>query len=190
MFTPEQQNEIIKRRHEIVLKYCEELGWNPDELSMEQIMRIRSQKNWKEVPQQAIKLDLSQFEGTYTVDDAKKVADTLKGAIGILADVHDMSDSMAFAVSAMHSSNIDKEVILVGTGGHHGRTVLHHKANSGAIVVVNPTIPLELMKPTEPMIFKPAPALKPDPASIKSGKQLRRERRKDARKKDKRKNKK
>jgi hypothetical protein len=53
MFTAEQQQEIINKRHEIVLAYCKEKGWeaDPAKMTMEQIMEIRSQKNWKEVPQ-------------------------------------------------------------------------------------------------------------------------------------------
>lgn len=49
----EQQQEIINNRHEIVLAYCKEKGWdaNPATMTMEQIMEIRSQQNWKEVPQ-------------------------------------------------------------------------------------------------------------------------------------------
>jgi hypothetical protein len=45
--------EIIKRRHKIVVEYCKKMGWeaNPDVLTMKQIMEIRSQKEWKEVPQ-------------------------------------------------------------------------------------------------------------------------------------------
>lgn len=52
MFTGEQSNEIIKRRHEIVLAYCKEKGWDSDlsKLSLNQIMEIRSQQNWKDVP--------------------------------------------------------------------------------------------------------------------------------------------
>jgi len=53
MFNQEQANEIIKRRHEIVLAYCKEKGWeaDPAKMTIEQIMEIRSQQNWKEVPQ-------------------------------------------------------------------------------------------------------------------------------------------
>ena len=53
MFTQEQIQEIINRRHSIVVAYCEKMGWeaNPEKLTIEQIMEIRSQKEWKEVPQ-------------------------------------------------------------------------------------------------------------------------------------------
>lgn len=53
MFNQEQANEIIKRRHEIVLAYCKEKGWeaDPAKMTIWQIMEIRSQQNWKEVPQ-------------------------------------------------------------------------------------------------------------------------------------------
>jgi hypothetical protein len=52
MFTQEQSQEIINRRHKIVCDYCEKMGWeaNPETLTIEQIMEIRSQKEWKEVP--------------------------------------------------------------------------------------------------------------------------------------------
>lgn len=45
--------EIIRRRHEVVVEYCKKMGWeaNPDKLTIEQIMEIRSQKEWKEIPQ-------------------------------------------------------------------------------------------------------------------------------------------
>lgn len=45
--------EIIRRRHEVVVAYCKKMGWeaNPDKLTIDQIMEIRSQKEWKEVPQ-------------------------------------------------------------------------------------------------------------------------------------------
>ena len=53
MFTQEQIQEIINRRHSIVVAYCEKMGLeaNPEKLTIEQIMEIRSQKEWKEVPQ-------------------------------------------------------------------------------------------------------------------------------------------
>jgi len=52
MFTEQQSNEIIKRRHEIVLAYCKEKGWDsdPSKISLNQIMEIRGQQNWKDVP--------------------------------------------------------------------------------------------------------------------------------------------
>ena len=53
MFTQEQSQEIINRRHNVVVAYCEKMGWevSPEKLTMEQIMEIRSQNEWKEVPQ-------------------------------------------------------------------------------------------------------------------------------------------
>ena len=53
MFTQEQSQEIINRRHNIVVAYCEKMGWeaNPEKLTIEQILGIRSHKEWKEVPQ-------------------------------------------------------------------------------------------------------------------------------------------
>jgi len=53
MFTKIQSQEIINRRLKIVVAYCEKMGWeaNPEKLTVEQIMEIRSQKEWKEVPQ-------------------------------------------------------------------------------------------------------------------------------------------
>ena len=52
MFNQQQTEEIIKRRHEIVVKYCQEKGWstNPTELSFEQILEIRKQQEWIDVP--------------------------------------------------------------------------------------------------------------------------------------------
>jgi hypothetical protein len=57
MFNQEQQNEVIKRRHEVVVAYCKQKGWepNPDTLTIEQIMEIRAQKEWKDVPQNVLK---------------------------------------------------------------------------------------------------------------------------------------
>ena len=52
MFNQSQTEEIIKRRHEIAIAYCNEKGWstNPQELSFDQILEIRSQEKWKNVP--------------------------------------------------------------------------------------------------------------------------------------------
>jgi len=52
MFNQQQTEEIIKRRHEIVVNYCQEKGWstNPTELSFEQILEIRKQREWIDVP--------------------------------------------------------------------------------------------------------------------------------------------
>ena len=54
MFTRYQHQEIIKRRHEIVVAYCKEKGWefNPIKMSHEQTTEIRSQQNWIDVPEQ------------------------------------------------------------------------------------------------------------------------------------------
>ena len=47
-----KMEEIIKRRHEIVIAYCEKMEWeaNPETLTLEQIMEIRKQKDWIDVP--------------------------------------------------------------------------------------------------------------------------------------------
>lgn len=52
MFNQQQTEEIIKRRHEIVIAYCNEKGWStfPEELSFDQILEIRKQQNWIDVP--------------------------------------------------------------------------------------------------------------------------------------------
>jgi hypothetical protein len=44
--------EVIKKRHEIVVAYCDKMGWknDPATLTIEQVMKIRSLKEWKEVP--------------------------------------------------------------------------------------------------------------------------------------------
>lgn len=56
MFTSQQSDEVIRRRHEIVLVYCKEKGWeaDPSKLSIQQIMEIRSQQNWKDVPKNVL----------------------------------------------------------------------------------------------------------------------------------------
>jgi hypothetical protein len=52
MVTTKEAQEVINRRQEIVVAYCEKMGWGTDysKLTMDQIMEIRSQENWKEVP--------------------------------------------------------------------------------------------------------------------------------------------
>jgi hypothetical protein len=41
--------EVIEKRIAIVFNYCVEKGWslNPDDLTIEQIMEIRSLQEWK-----------------------------------------------------------------------------------------------------------------------------------------------
>ena len=53
MFNQEQHKEVIKRRHDFLVAYCNKKGWKPipETLTIDQIMEIRSQKEWKEVPQ-------------------------------------------------------------------------------------------------------------------------------------------
>lgn len=74
MFTPEQQNEIIQKRHEIVINYCKEKGWNPETITAEQIMEIRKLPAWMKVPFNVARIDFSEFEGTYNLDEAKYIA--------------------------------------------------------------------------------------------------------------------
>jgi hypothetical protein len=52
MFNQQQTEEIIKRRQKIAANYCQEKGWstNPTDLSFEQILEIRAQQEWKDVP--------------------------------------------------------------------------------------------------------------------------------------------
>ena len=50
MYSPEESQEIIKRRHAIVVAYCNSKGWE-GKLTMNQVMEIRNQQDWKEVPQ-------------------------------------------------------------------------------------------------------------------------------------------
>lgn len=38
---------IILARHEIVTKYCEEKGWDMEDLTIEQILEIRNLEEWK-----------------------------------------------------------------------------------------------------------------------------------------------
>ncbi len=56
MFDLSEQQEIFNKRHEIVLAYCKEKGWDatPSKLTLEQIMEIRRQQNWMEVPQKVV----------------------------------------------------------------------------------------------------------------------------------------
>lgn len=48
MLSSEQLEEMINRRHKVVVDYCKKNGWptNLDNLTMEQIMEIRSQPEW------------------------------------------------------------------------------------------------------------------------------------------------
>ena len=59
MSTQEQLQEIINRRHEIVFNYRKEKGWSadPSEMTIDQIMEIRSQQNWKDVPKKVEELN-------------------------------------------------------------------------------------------------------------------------------------
>ncbi len=52
MFTQQQQGEIITRRHEIAIAYCKKMGWPTIlfELSFAQVLEIRKQQNWIDVP--------------------------------------------------------------------------------------------------------------------------------------------
>ncbi len=52
-YTDEQAKEVIRRRHQIVLDYCKTKGWDADtaKLSIQQVMEIRGQQSWKDVPQ-------------------------------------------------------------------------------------------------------------------------------------------
>jgi len=45
----EKLNELVLRRGRIAFNYCVSKGWptDPAELTIEQIMEIRSQENWK-----------------------------------------------------------------------------------------------------------------------------------------------
>lgn len=42
--------QIIERRNRVVEAYCKKMGWSSDpaKLSIDQLMEIRSQKEWKE----------------------------------------------------------------------------------------------------------------------------------------------
>lgn len=44
-----ESNPVLKARDEFVRRYCLEKGWpsNRDDLTMDQIMEIRSQEGWK-----------------------------------------------------------------------------------------------------------------------------------------------
>ena len=38
--------QVIRDRHVIVTAYCENKGWDVDDLSFEQILEIRKQQDW------------------------------------------------------------------------------------------------------------------------------------------------
>lgn len=46
---PKGAQRTINARHEFMVAYCTEKGWptNPEDLSLEQIMEVRSQEGWK-----------------------------------------------------------------------------------------------------------------------------------------------
>jgi hypothetical protein len=44
----EDTRTTLERRGEFSKKYCEEHGWNMADLSIEQIMEIRKQPEWKD----------------------------------------------------------------------------------------------------------------------------------------------
>lgn len=143
--------------------------------------------NKKEEPLHQI--DLSQFEGTYNIDDAKKVVQTLKDGIGMIATINEEGTGSAVA-RALLASKIDasKEVIIIG--GHAGKTVLHHKPN-GSIVLVNPIALIPEPTNISSVFQKPFPTAELSTIQpLKSGKQLRNERRAKDRKEKKKLNKK
>jgi hypothetical protein len=43
---------IIKKRHEISVAYCQEKGWDIDDLTVEQILEIRQQPGWRDAGRQ------------------------------------------------------------------------------------------------------------------------------------------
>ena len=47
--TAEELQGMIDRRHQVVLDYCKKMGWSPDpeKLTIEQILEIRDQPEWK-----------------------------------------------------------------------------------------------------------------------------------------------
>ena len=56
-FNQEQHDEIIRRRHKIVVDYIKQKGWSEDyrEITMKQTMEIRSLKEWKNIPENVLK---------------------------------------------------------------------------------------------------------------------------------------
>ena len=44
----EEQQNIITGRYHFVNKYCNDMGWDKNDLSFEQIMEIRKQDEWKQ----------------------------------------------------------------------------------------------------------------------------------------------
>jgi hypothetical protein len=48
----EKLSEMIERRNNFSVNYCKEKGWTTilENLTIEQIMEIRQQQGWKEIP--------------------------------------------------------------------------------------------------------------------------------------------
>lgn len=42
------KEDVIKKRHAISLNYCNERGWNMNDLSFDQIVEIRELQEWKD----------------------------------------------------------------------------------------------------------------------------------------------
>ena len=44
------RHEIIRRRYKIAIAYCKKLQWESNTLTFEQILEIRKQQDWIDVP--------------------------------------------------------------------------------------------------------------------------------------------
>jgi hypothetical protein len=42
------QSDLLRKRGEFVRSYCGEHGWDPDHLTMEQLLKVREQPGWKQ----------------------------------------------------------------------------------------------------------------------------------------------
>jgi hypothetical protein len=43
----QSQHILLRKRGEFVQSYCQEKGWNPEALTVEQVLEIRNQPGWK-----------------------------------------------------------------------------------------------------------------------------------------------
>ncbi len=55
-FNQAQHDEVISRRHKIVMDYCKQKGWdiNTDEMGWDKILEIRGLQKWKDVPENVL----------------------------------------------------------------------------------------------------------------------------------------
>lgn len=54
VFSHAQTEKIIAKRNEIVIAYCAAKGWDATKLTVVQLMEVRSQEDWKAVPEKVL----------------------------------------------------------------------------------------------------------------------------------------